>query len=341
MNHPTSPLLSVEDLCVSVPLAADGGRATAVDGVSFRVAAGETVALVGESGCGKSLTALALAGLLPPGVRRERGTIRFDGALVPARGRALRAIRGCGLAYIFQEPLAALNPVLTIGAQVDEAVRRRQPDADVAAQTLRLLARVSLPNPGELRRAYPHQLSGGQCQRAVIAMALACRPRLLVADEPTTALDVTLQAQIMDLLTALAREDGMAMLLITHDLGLVARAAARVLVMYAGTVMEKGPVAEVLRAPLHPYTRGLLAAVPRLNDPLGQPLHGIEGAVPGPGRRPPGCVFHPRCPQVQPACRTDSISLTERHPAHWARCVPVRESEKEIETGGECPARTR
>ncbi len=333
MNTPPSTLLSVENLCVSVPVAAAGGRARAVDGVSFSVAVGETVALVGESGCGKSLTALALAGLLPPGVRREHGTISFDGALVPARGRALRDVRGRGLAYIFQEPMAALNPVLTIGTQVDEAVRRHQPDADVAAQTLRLLERVSLPNPGELRRAYPHQLSGGQCQRAVIAMALACRPRLLVADEPTTALDVTLQAQILDLLTALAREDGMAMLLITHDLGLVARAAARVLVMYAGTVLEEGPVAEVLRTPVHPYTRGLLAAVPRLDDPLGQPLHGIEGSVPGPGRRPPGCVFHPRCPQVQSACRAGSISPTERQPDHWARCRLLNEDGNRLRLG--------
>ncbi len=303
---------------MAVPYAPSAGGA--VNGVSFSVGVGETVALVGESGCGKSLTALALAGLLPPGVRRESGTIRFDGALVPAQGRALRDIRGRGLAYVFQEPTAALNPVLTIGTQVDEAVRRHQPGADVAAETRRLLARVSLPNPDDLRRAYPHQLSGGQCQRAMIAMALACRPRLLVADEPTTALDVTLQAQILELLTAITREDGMAMLLITHDLGIVARAAARVLVMYAGVVVEQGPTPVVLRTPCHPYTRGLLAAVPRLDDPLGQPLCGIEGNVPGPGRRPPGCVFHPRCPEAQAVCRVDPVLLTERQPDRWVRC---------------------
>ena len=320
-SHSTDALLSVESLRVSVPAAAPGGRARAVDGVCFCVGVGETVALVGESGCGKSLTALALAGLLPPGVRRESGTIRFDGALVPARGRALRAVRGHGLAYVFQEPMAALNPVVTIGAQIDEAVRCHQPGANVAADTRRLLTRVSLPNPDELRRAYPHQVSGGQCQRAMIAMALACRPRLLVADEPTTALDVTLQAQILDLLTAIAREDGMAMLLITHDLGIVARSAARVLVMYAGVVVEQGPTTAVLRTPCHPYTRGLLAAVPRLDDALGQPLHGIQGSVPGPGRRPPGCVFHPRCPLVQEACRAKPVLLTERQPMHWVRCI--------------------
>ncbi|MEI7437346.1 MAG: ABC transporter ATP-binding protein [bacterium] len=322
MNNPpsTNALLSVNDLCVSVPTTAGGGRARAVNGVSFSVGVGETVALVGESGCGKSLTALALAGLLPPGVRRESGTIRFHGAEVPTHGRALRAVRGRGLAYVFQEPMASLNPVLTIGLQMDEAVRRHQPGVDVAAESRRLLSRVSLPNPDDVHRVYPHQLSGGQCQRVMIAMALACRPQLLVADEPTTALDVTLQAQILDLLTMIAHEDGMAMLLITHDLGIVARTAARVLVMYAGVVLEQGPTATVLRTPGHPYTCGLLAAVPRLDDPPDQPLNGIKGNVPGPGRRPAGCVFHPRCPQAQPLCSDGSVPLTERQPGHLVRC---------------------
>ena len=216
--------------------------------------------------------------------------------------------------------MASLNPVLTIGLQMDEAVRRHQPGVDVAAESRRLLSRVSLPNPDDVHRVYPHQLSGGQCQRVMIAMALACRPQLLVADEPTTALDVTLQAQILDLLTMIAHEDGMAMLLITHDLGIVARTAARVLVMYAGVVLEQGPTATVLRTPGHPYTCGLLAAVPRLDDPPDQPLNGIKGNVPGPGRRPAGCVFHPRCPQAQPLCSDGSVPLTERQPGHLVRC---------------------
>jgi len=313
------PLLEVEDLRVQFGGGAQPVRA--VDGVSFAVGAGETVALVGESGCGKSVTALALARLVPPAGRITGGRVRLAGRDVFALGPAeLHRLRGRELAYIFQEPGAALNPVLTVGAQLAEALRRRgAPRAAARAETVALLRRVGLPDPEQGQRRHPHELSGGQQQRVMIAMALAGRPRLLVADEPTTALDVTIQAQILDLLQDLQRELGMAVLLITHNLGLVAESARRVCVMYAGRVVESGPAAAVLAAPRHPYTRALLAAVPRLDQGAGR-LAAIPGQVPPPGRRPAGCAFHPRCPCCRPACRTAEPPWQATSDGHGVCC---------------------
>ncbi len=278
----------------------------AVDGVSFSIHAGQTVALVGESGCGKSVTALSLARLVPqPPGWYAGGTIRYEGRDVMAMSsRALRDLRGDDIAYVFQEPGSSLNPVFRVGEQIAESIRLHRKDADVDKEVVDLMRLVGLPDPETRSKAYPHELSGGMQQRVMIAMALACKPRLLVADEPTTALDVTIQAQILDLLAALQKELGMAVLLITHNLGLVADAADWVNVMYAGRLVESGPAREVLSDPRHPYTRALLAAVPRLEADQGR-LMGIEGSVPSPAHWPEGCRFHPRCPYAQAACRCD------------------------------------
>jgi oligopeptide/dipeptide ABC transporter ATP-binding protein len=304
MSAPAT-LLDVRDLRVG--FGSPDRAAPAVDGVSFHIGEGETVALVGESGSGKSVTALALTRLVPtpPGVYAG-GQILFRGQPVLALDEpGLRRLRGREIAYVFQEPAVALNPVLRTGFQVGEAVRLHQPGAPVEAETLRLLGLVGLPDPARVARAYPHELSGGMQQRALIAMALAGRPRLLVADEPTTALDVTVQAQIIDLLLRLQADLGMALLLITHNLGLVARAAHRVYVMYAGHIVEEGPCVDVLRTPRHPYTEALLRAVPTLQGGS-ERLAGIPGSVPAAGMWPSGCRFHPRCPKAQGRCVADA-----------------------------------
>jgi oligopeptide/dipeptide ABC transporter ATP-binding protein len=304
-------VLEVQDLRVAFHGRREVVRA--VDGVSFALDAGETVALVGESGCGKSATALALLRLLPaPAGRIESGRVALDGEdLVTAADARLRALRGSAISMVFQEPMTSLNPVLAIGDQVAEAIALHQGLDDDAAfeAAVAMLARVGIPSPAVRAEAYPHQLSGGMRQRVMIAMALACRPRVLVADEPTTALDVTVQAQILALLADLQRELGMAVLLITHDLGVVAQSARRVLVMYAGRVVEEGSVEAVFARPRHPYTAGLLRSVPRSDRP-GAALAPIEGAVPDPRERPPGCAFHPRCALAEPRCRVEAPALT-------------------------------
>jgi oligopeptide/dipeptide ABC transporter ATP-binding protein len=299
------PLLEVDGL--GVDLAVAGRWVPVVRGLSFHVERGEVVGLVGESGAGKTLAALALLRLLPPPARAVSGRVRLEGedvlGLAPAR---LRRVRGGRIAMIFQEPMTALDPVYTIGQQIAEAVRahRRVGRAEARREATRLLERVAVPDASRRFDDYPHQLSGGQRQRAMIAMALACGPDLLVADEPTSALDVTVQGQILDLLADLRRELGLAVLLITHDLGVVAASCDRVLVMYAGELVEEGDAGELFAAPAHPYTRALLAAVPRLGRPAPRGrLPAIPGRVPEPGRLPPGCPFHPRCPQVMAACR--------------------------------------
>ncbi len=294
----------------------------AVDGVDFRIAEGETVALVGESGCGKSVSSMALARLVPepPGFYAGGRVLYRGHNVLDMNLDQLQQMRGNEIAYIFQDPGASLNPVFRIGYQISEAIRLHRSGANEKKEVAELLRLVGLADPEQVARAYPHELSGGMQQRAMIAMALACRPRLLVADEPTTALDVTIQAQILDLLMSLQKELGMAILLITHNLGLVAGSAHRVEVMYAGRIVESGPAEAVLTASSHPYTKGLLEAVPRLSGGR-ERLRGIEGVVPNPARLPTGCRFHPRCRWAQDICREREPmleSVEEGH--HWSRC---------------------
>ncbi len=318
----TAPLLAIEDLRVTFPGAA--GEVAAVDGVSFTVAPGEVVGLVGESGCGKSLTALSILGLVPPPGRIAAGSrVRFEGRdLLTLPPRELRAVRGRRVAMVFQEPSAALNPVLTVGDQIAEVavVHERVSWRAARAQAVRMMERVGIAAAAERARQYPHELSGGLRQRVMLAMALLLGPALLVADEPTTALDVTIQAQLLDLLRAEAAATGMAVLLITHDLGVVAELCHRVVVMYAGQVVEEAPVDALFDAPCHPYTRGLLGAMPRLGDRR-ERLTVIPGVVPAPGAWPAACRFADRCAQVEPRCRQAAPPLVTVGQGHAARCV--------------------
>lgn len=306
-------LLEVEDLHTDV--VTPDGPLHAVVGVSFTLAPGRTLALVGESGCGKSLTALSILRLLPPGGRVIAGHIRFDGRdLLRASEPELCRLRGRDIAMIFQEPQSSLNPLLKVGVQVDEVLRwHKHLPRRVARQSgVELLRRVGLPDPERRYHAYPHELSGGMRQRVLIAAALACEPRLLIADEPTTALDVTVQAQILTLLADLQQRTGLALLLITHDLGVVAQMADTVCVMYAGQIVERGATEDILRAPQHPYTCGLLRSLPRLTaQRTGGPLPVIPGEVPSPAHRPAGCAFQPRCALGgdDPTCRTHAPPL--------------------------------
>mgnify|MGYP003586301389 CR=1 FL=1 len=318
--HGTTRLVRVNDL--RVYFGARERPARAVDGLSFEVHAGETVALVGESGGGKSVAALALARLNPePPAWYAGGQILFRGRDVLTMGEGdLRRLRGRGMAYVFQEPAQALNPVLTIGRQIREALDLHDPSPSSPGQVRRLLEKVDMADPDRVAASYPHQLSGGMQQRAVIAMALACRPELLIADEPTTALDVTLQAQILKRLAALRDEFGMAILLITHNFGLVAELAERAYVMYAGTLVESGPVEAVLEHPAHPYTRCLLAAVPRLDGRRVGHTPPLRGQVPSPVEWPAGCRFHPRCPLAQPVCAEQAPNMEPVGPGHEAAC---------------------
>jgi oligopeptide/dipeptide ABC transporter ATP-binding protein len=316
-----TPVLSVEGL--RVHFTADSGLARAVDGVDIAVGARKTVCLVGESGCGKTVSALAVLGLLPgpPGVVVS-GRIRFGGRdLLELDDRALEAVRGRRIAMVFQEPLTSLNPVFTIGEQIAEPLRVHLglPEAEVRRRSVALLQDVGLDRPEDRLADYPHRLSGGQRQRVMIAMALACEPELVIADEPTTALDVTVQAQILALLRRLQQSRGMSMLYITHDLRVVSQIADRVYVMYAGLIAECGSLAQIFKAPRHPYTRALLAALPGRGK-RGQRLYNIPGTVPDPARRPGGCPFHPRCPQAQPPCRTRLPGLCAFEAGHVARC---------------------
>ncbi|MEE4184567.1 MAG: ABC transporter ATP-binding protein [Gammaproteobacteria bacterium] len=307
----SAALLQVRDL--SVEFATDEGRVRAVDGISFAVRPGETVALVGESGCGKTVTGLALLGLIPqPPGRIASGSILFAGRdLLAMPETELRGMRGSQISMIFQEPMTALNPVFRIGSQMVDVLRRHQrlTRAQARAAAIEMLAKVGLPAPGRRIDEYPHQLSGGMRQRVMIAMALSCGPRLLIADEPTTALDVTTQAQVMDLIVDLQREFGMALILITHDLGVVAESCQRALVMYAGKIVESAPVDTLFRVPRHPYTDGLLASIPRIRADRLERLPVIAGMVPDLRHLPDGCRFAERCPRVRDYCRLASPPL--------------------------------
>ena len=305
-----SALLEVRDLAAHFFL--DEGVLKAVDGVSFDVEAGETVALVGESGCGKTIVALSLLGVVPSPGRVVGGSMRFDGVdIARATPAALRRVRGAGIGIVFQEPGAALNPVHTVGRQIADMIQlhrgltRREADAEA----VRWLGEMGIPEPEKRVKAYPHQLSGGMRQRATIAVAVSARPRLLIADEPTTALDVTIQQEILELLARLQRDFKMSLLIITHDIGVVEQMARRVLVMYAGKLVEVGDAERVFRDPRHPYTQGLLRSVPRLGGGRKTPLVGIPGVVPDLLALPPGCSFLPRCPLGDPACAVAFPSL--------------------------------
>ena len=316
-----APLLEVRDLAVHFHGAT--GVARAVDGVSFTMAKGETVALVGESGCGKSVTAMSLLRLIDPPGRIEAGSvIRFEGTDLLALGEEpMRQLRGRRISMIFQEPMTALNPVFTIGDQVAEVARIHEgaSRADAWARAVRMLARTGIADPERRAHDYPHQLSGGMRQRVLIAMALLLSPALVIADEPTTALDVTIQAQILDLLRTLQRESDSALLLITHDFGVVAEMAQRVLVMYGGQVVESAPVRSLFAAPAHPYTAGLLRAMPRLGQRR-ERLDAIPGTVPAATAWPTGCRFRDRCAHAWEMCATDAPAPVEVAPGHIARC---------------------
>jgi peptide/nickel transport system ATP-binding protein len=298
----------------------------AVDGISFAVEAGETVAIVGESGCGKSVTANSILRLVPQPPGKIGGAIRFQGRdLLKLSERAMREVRGNDISMIFQEPMTSLNPVLTIGRQIAEPLRLHQglSRESVEQRVVEMLGLVGIAEPRRRTREYPHQLSGGMRQRVMIAIALACRPKLLIADEPTTALDVTIQAQILNLMTDLKRRVGAAIILITHDLGVVAETAERVMVMYAGRKVEEAPVAELFRSPRHPYTRGLLSAVPKLGSSLAAAqtrLAEIPGVVPSLKQRITGCIFASRCAFARDLCRRVAPALEEKAPAHFAAC---------------------
>ena len=319
-------LLEVEDLRVTLHTAR--GPADALRDVSFSMQRGDTVGLIGESGCGKSITALALMGLLPEGARVS-GSIRFDGQELTALDEAaLCALRGARIGMVFQEPMTALNPLHTIGRQIAEPLRLHKGLSDSAAraEALRLLERVQLPDAKKRLDAFPHQMSGGQRQRVVIAVALACGPDLLVADEPTTALDVTIQREVLDLIAELVAEDGMGLLLISHDLGVMAETVQRMLVMYGGTVVESGPTADVFRTLAHPYTRGLFAARPRLGLARGTRLATIPGRVPELADLPAGCPFAERCSLVVDDCRRALPPRLPVAPGHAARCLRLDET---------------
>ncbi len=322
----TAPLLQVESLAVRF------GTVPAVEDVSFTLASGETLAIVGESSSGKSVTALALMRLLDMRSARVSGKAMLQdaGDLLAVPERAMDDLRGRALGMIFQEPMTSLNPVHTVGDQIAESlIRHERLSARAAwARAVDLLTQVGIPEPARRARAYPHQMSGGMRQRAMIAVALACRPRLLIADEPTTALDVTIQAQILDLLRELQQETGMSVIFITHNLGVVAEIADRVLVMYAGQVVEDAPVAALLGRPMMPYTAGLMRSVPRLEAALarGQRLAAIPGNVPDPRQRPAGCTFHPRCAHARPdPCQAARPKLETAAAAHLVRCARWRE----------------
>jgi oligopeptide transport system ATP-binding protein len=315
-------LLQVRDL--TTRFRADGGWVTAVDSVSFDVGAGETVAIVGESGSGKSVTALSILRLIPsPPGRIERGEVVFDGVdLLTLDDAGIRAIRGDKIAMVFQEPMSSLNPSLTIGMQVGEPIslHRRAPWVVAYEKARELLDRVRIPDAANRERTWPHQFSGGMRQRAMIAMALACDPRLIIADEPTTALDVTVQAQILDLLKNQVVGAGTALILITHDLGVVARYADRVVVMYGGRIVETAPARALYRAPRHPYTRGLMASIPRLDGDVGLRLVQIDGQPPDLARLPVGCAFAPRCPSAMARCGLERPALTAVGDRHSKAC---------------------
>jgi oligopeptide/dipeptide ABC transporter ATP-binding protein len=315
----SEPLLRVEHLTTVFDL--PEGPVPAVDDVSFEIGAGETLGLVGESGSGKSVTALSLMRLVQPPGRIAGGRVLFKGRdLLPLADAQMRQIRGADIALIFQEPMTALNPVFTVGDQIAETlvVHGRARRAEAMRQAVALMDRVRIPNAGARVHDYPHQMSGGMRQRVLIATALACRPSLVIADEPTTALDVTIQGEILDLLREMKAELGLSLLLITHDLGVVAETADRVAVMYAGRIVEQAPVRAIFHEPTHPYTRGLLASIP--GGLPGQPLRAIDGTVPLLGQLPQGCAFSPRCPDRFEPCTRERPEDSTISPGHVAKC---------------------
>ncbi len=318
-------LLEVNNLQTHFPTRA--GLVRAVDGVSFYIDKGELLGLVGESGCGKSVTALSIMRLIAPPGKIVGGEISFDGRnLLKLSDSEMRAIRGDDIAMIFQDPMTSLNPVFTVGEQIAEALRLHRKLSRKAARegAIEAMREVSIPDPARRIKDYPHQLSGGMRQRVMIAMALACDPKLLIADEPTTALDVTIQAQILELLNELRKNRELAVLLITHDLGVVAEVADRVAVMYTGRIVEESPVEELFARPRHPYTEGLLRSVPKLSSASAakaERLETIEGTVPSPTDLPPGCHFAPRCPYRMPRCTTEEIPLYNLSGGVCVRCV--------------------
>ncbi|PYI82602.1 MAG: ABC transporter ATP-binding protein [Verrucomicrobia bacterium] len=318
------PLLEIKDLKLEFNTSDRPVRA--VDGISLSIDLGETVCLVGESGCGKSVTALSIARLVPtPPARYVGGEILLNGRdVLRMPKKELQKIRGGVVAYVFQEPSASLNPVFRVGNQIKEALKLHRPERATEAEVIRLLKLVGIPAPEVRIKDYPHQMSGGMQQRVMIAMALASEPKLLIADEPTTALDVTIQAQILDLLRELKQRLRMSILLITHNLGIVGDIADRVAVMYAGQIVELAPALELLRRPFHPYTRALMNSVPTLGHEF-ERLAAIPGNVPNPGDYPPGCRFYPRCPTARPECAETLPPLVEVEPGRWVRCVYWKE----------------
>jgi peptide/nickel transport system ATP-binding protein len=332
---PNNAVLAVEGL--RTYFFTRNGVVKAVEDVSFQVGAGETLAIVGESGCGKSMTALSLMRLIPePPGKIISGSVELAGRdLMRLSEDEMRAVRGNDISMIFQEPMTSLNPVMTIGTQISEALilHQNMNKAQALARSIEMLKLVRIPEPEQRAKEYPHQLSGGMRQRAMIAMALACNPKVLIADEPTTALDVTIQAQILDLIVALQKEVGAAVILITHDLGVVAETAHRVIVMYAGRKVEETDVKTLFREPLHPYTRGLLASVPRLeimtgrDDEIPERLTEIDGIVPALYELPPGCAFAPRCPMAVDKCRVDTPIYEQVRADHWVACWRAEETE--------------
>jgi oligopeptide/dipeptide ABC transporter ATP-binding protein len=330
MSAPLSaPLLAIDRLAVSFP--GESGRVKVVDRVQLAIAPGETLALVGESGCGKSVTALAIMRLVPrPGLIEPGSRIRFDGRdLLSLPVPEMRALRGAKIGMIFQEPMTSLNPVTTVGRQVEEAIllHARIPAAEARRRAVEMFAMVGIPDPQMRVDAYPHQLSGGLKQRVMIAMAMVMRPRLLICDEPTTALDATIRAQILELIRELGATTGTAVLIITHDFGVVNVVADRVAVMYAGQIVEEGTREELLARPRHPYTQGLLRSIPR-PEARGSRLEEIKGTVPRPGRWPAGCRFHPRCPHAFDRCRSEVPGRTAVSATQGAWCHLVGEGQR-------------
>ncbi|TDX85193.1 peptide/nickel transport system ATP-binding protein [Neorhizobium sp. R1-B] len=324
-------LLDVKGLTVEI----DGrrGPAVVVDGIDLHVTKGETLGVVGESGCGKSLTMLSLMRLLPNKIKVTSGSADFDGQdLQKMSARALRKVRGGEIGFVFQDPMTSLNPVMRVGDQICEPLlyHRGMSRQDARKRAVELLRLVGIPGPQERLNAYPHELSGGMRQRVMIAIGLACEPKLLIADEPTTALDVTIQAQIVDLVKQLRSKLGMSVVWITHDLALIAGLADRVVVLYAGTVVEDAPVDALFANPSHPYTRGLLASIPTLSDAPAARLSSIGGTPPEPGRRPSGCPFAPRCPLAMDICRRDVPKLQpiSSEGSHRAACFAVQKALK-------------
>jgi len=325
-------LLSVEDLRVT--FSTQRGTVHAVNGVSFGIDAGETLGIVGESGCGKSVTSLSIMRLLPRNGRNVAGRILLEGRdLLKLPEDEMRALRGNDISMIFQEPMTSLNPVFPCGEQVAEALRQHKGmnDREARERAVELFKLVGIPGPDRRVNDYPHELSGGMRQRVMIAMALSCDPRLLIADEPTTALDVTIQAQILELLRGIQEQKQMAIMLITHDLGVIAEMAQDVVVMYAGKIVERGTVEQIFEAPRHPYTQGLLASIPGRGT-KGKRLNVIKGTVPHPFNLPPGCLFAPRCPHAFEKCPTAFPALMDKGEGHRAACFLYGD---EIEPGTE------